>query len=124
MSSNPVIRQKESPTLARPTKISTSLSIKSSKTDDTNDVLYANRSVARLRSRSELGKNSRAAARDQFRGRSDNPPELGISKREIKRVSHGSHVIPLSDKTRGHGSHTIAALWKDQLSILLKESAK
>jgi len=31
-------------------------------------------------------------------------------------------VIPLSDKTRGHGSHTIAALWKDQLLKLLKET--
>jgi homoserine O-acetyltransferase len=33
-------------------------------------------------------------------------------------------VIPLSDKTRGHGSHTIAALWKSELERLLKESAK
>jgi homoserine O-acetyltransferase/O-succinyltransferase len=31
-------------------------------------------------------------------------------------------VIPLSDKTRGHGSHTLAALWKDQLVELLRES--
>ena len=52
-----------------------------------------------------------------------NPPELGILEREIKRVPHGrAIVIPLSEKTRGHGSHTIAALWKDQLSILLKDS--
>ena len=52
-----------------------------------------------------------------------NPPELGILEREIKRVSHGrAVVIPLSDKTRGHGSHTIAALWKDQLLKLVKES--
>jgi hypothetical protein len=28
----------------------------------------------------------------------------------------------LSDKTRGHGSHTIAALWKDELVKLLKET--
>jgi homoserine O-acetyltransferase len=30
----------------------------------------------------------------------------------------------LSDKTRGHGSHTLAALWKDQLVQLLKETEK
>jgi homoserine O-acetyltransferase len=54
-----------------------------------------------------------------------NPPELGILEREIKRVPHGrAIVIPLSDKTRGHGSHTLAALWKDQLADLLKESEK
>jgi homoserine O-acetyltransferase len=52
-----------------------------------------------------------------------NPLELGILEREIKRVPHGrAIVIPLSEQTRGHGSHTIANLWKEQLSILLKES--
>jgi len=33
-------------------------------------------------------------------------------------------VIPFSDQTRGHGSHTLAALWKDQLVDLLKETEK
>jgi homoserine O-acetyltransferase len=33
-------------------------------------------------------------------------------------------MIPFSNKTRGHGSHTIAALWKDQLLSLLKETEK
>jgi homoserine O-acetyltransferase len=52
-----------------------------------------------------------------------NPPELGILEREIKRLARGrAIVIPLSDKTRGHGSHTIAALWKDQLVKLLEET--
>ena len=54
-----------------------------------------------------------------------NPPELGILERETKRVPHArALVIPLSEKTRGHGSHTIAALWKDELVRLLTESAK
>src|SRR5205807_9781864 len=54
-----------------------------------------------------------------------NPPELGILEREIKRVPHGrALVIPLSDKTRGHGSHMIASLWKDELVKLLKDSQK
>ena len=52
-----------------------------------------------------------------------NPPELGILEREMKRVPKGrAIIIPLSDKTRGHGSHTIADLWKDQLVDLLKRS--
>ena len=54
-----------------------------------------------------------------------NPPELGILEREIKRVAKGRAVVmPLSDKTRGHGSHTIAALWKDYLLELLQQSEK
>jgi homoserine O-acetyltransferase/O-succinyltransferase len=52
-----------------------------------------------------------------------NPPELGILEREIKRVPRGrAVVIALSDQTRGHGSHTVAALWKDRLVSLLKET--
>jgi len=33
-------------------------------------------------------------------------------------------VMPLTEKTRGHGSHTVAALWKDQLVELLKDTEK
>jgi hypothetical protein len=34
-------------------------------------------------------------------------------EREIRRVPQGrAVVIPLSEATRGHGSHTIASLWK------------
>jgi homoserine O-acetyltransferase/O-succinyltransferase len=54
-----------------------------------------------------------------------NSPELGILEREIKRLPHGrAIVIPFSDKTRGHGSHTLATLWKDQLVELLNETEK
>ena len=52
-----------------------------------------------------------------------NPPELGILEREIKNVAHGrAVVIPISDATRGHSSHTWAVLWKDYLVELLDES--
>ncbi len=54
-----------------------------------------------------------------------NPPELGILEREIKRVPRGRAItIPLSEKTRGHGSHTIAVLWKDDLVKLLEETVR
>jgi len=33
-------------------------------------------------------------------------------------------LIPISDKTRGHGTHTQAAVWKDYLVQLLQESAR
>jgi homoserine O-acetyltransferase len=53
-----------------------------------------------------------------------NPPELGIIEREIKRVKRGKFVmIPISEATRGHGTHTIAKLWQQYLKELLDESA-
>ena len=53
-----------------------------------------------------------------------NPPELEILERGIKRVRQGrAVVIPFSAQTRGHGSHTLAMLWKSELEQLLQQSA-
>jgi len=54
-----------------------------------------------------------------------NPPELDIMEREIKRVGRGRYVlIPVSDETRGHGTHSLPAVWKKYLAALLKETAR
>jgi homoserine O-acetyltransferase/O-succinyltransferase len=52
-----------------------------------------------------------------------NPPELGIAEREIKKVKNGRFVLlPISDQTRGHGTHTRAAVWKQYLAEFLEKS--
>lgn len=52
-----------------------------------------------------------------------NPPELGILEREIKRVKRGRYVlIPISEKTRGHGTHSLPEIWKEHLAGLLQET--
>jgi homoserine O-acetyltransferase len=52
-----------------------------------------------------------------------NPPELGIMEREIKRVTRGRYVlIPVSDETRGHGTHSLPAVWQQYLRELLDVS--
>jgi homoserine O-acetyltransferase len=52
-----------------------------------------------------------------------NPPELGIAEKLVKQMPHAKFVlIPISDATRGHGTHTQAAIWKDYLVELLRES--
>jgi homoserine O-acetyltransferase len=54
-----------------------------------------------------------------------NPPELGIAEREIKRVKKGRFVlIPISEQTHGHGTHTWAALWQQYLKELLETSPR
>ena len=54
-----------------------------------------------------------------------NPPELGIAEREIKRVPHGQFVLlPTSEQTYGHGTHTHAAVWQQYLKQLLDESQR
>lgn len=54
-----------------------------------------------------------------------NPPELGILERTIRRVPHGRYVlIPTSDETRGHGTHSRPAVWKNYLIELLRQTDK
>jgi homoserine O-acetyltransferase len=123
MSSNPVLRQKEAPTLAKTDEVLDKFVDQIVKTDDANDVLYALEASRDYDPGPSLEKIRAPLLAINFADDLINPPELGILEREIKRVPHGrALVIPFSDKTRGHGSHTIAALWKDELIKLLQES--
>jgi len=53
-----------------------------------------------------------------------NPPELGIAEKESKRLKKGTFVLlPISDKTHGHGTHTWAVAWKEDLTQILTLTA-
>jgi len=123
MSSNPVLRQKETPTLAKTDEVLDKFVDQIVKADDANDVLYALEASHDYDPGPNLEKIQAPLLAINSADDLINPPELGILEQEIKRVPHGRAVlIPFSDQTRGHGSHTIAGLWKDQLYALLKES--
>jgi homoserine O-acetyltransferase/O-succinyltransferase len=125
MSGNPVLRQKDAPTLAKTDEVLDKFVEQIVKTDDANDVLYALEASHDYDPGPNLEKIQAPLLAINSADDLINPPELGILEREIKRAPHGRAIlIPLSDKTRGHGSHTIAALWKDELAKLLKETEK
>src|SRR6201984_2324039 len=123
MSSNPILAQKEAPSLAKTDEVLNKFADQIVKTDDANDVLYALEASHDYDPGPNLEKIRAPLLAINSADDLINPPELGILEREIKRVPHGrAIVIPTSDKTRGHGSHTIATLWKDQLQELVKET--
>ena len=123
MSSNPALRQKEAPTLAKADEVIDKFVADHMKTDDANDVLYALEASRDYDPGPNLEKIRAPLLAINFADDLINPPELGILEREIKRVPHGRAIVmPLSEKTRGHGSHTVAALWKDELVKFLKET--
>jgi len=123
MSSNPVVRQREAPTLAKTDEVLDKFADGIVKADDANDVLYALEASHDYDPGSNLEKIRAPLLAINSADDLINPPELGILEREIKRVPHGrAIIIPFSDKTRGHGSHTLAALWKDELAKLLNGS--
>src|SRR5213083_2651778 len=121
MSSNPVLRQKEAPSLAKTDEVLDKFVEQIVKTDDANDVLYAVEASHDYDPGPNLEKIRAPLLAVISADDLINPPELGILEREIKRVPHGrAIVIPMSEKTVGHGTHTMAAVWKAYLVELLR----
>ena len=54
-----------------------------------------------------------------------NPSELGIAEKMVTQIPHAKFIlIPISDATRGHGTHTQAAVWKNDLIDFLQQTEK
>jgi len=124
VSSNPVVRQHQAPTLAQADQALDDYVADFVKTNDANDIMYAldashDYDPGPLLEKIQVPLLAVNSADDLI-----NPPELGILEREIKRVQHGrAVVIPLSDRTAGHQTHSQPAIWKGELERLLRESA-
>jgi homoserine O-acetyltransferase len=123
MTSSPLQWQKQAPTREAADRFFDNLVSGQLRRADANDMLYAFDSSRDYdpAPKLELIRAPLSAinsADDQV-----NPPELGIIEREIRRVKRGRFIlIPISDQTRGHGTHSLPAIWKEHLAELLKES--
>jgi homoserine O-acetyltransferase len=91
---------------------------------DANDFLYAFEASREYDPSTELGKISAPLVAINSADDQINPPELGLMEALIPRVRRGRYVlIPTSDRTRGHGTHSFPEIWKAELERLLAESA-
>jgi homoserine O-acetyltransferase/O-succinyltransferase len=94
-------------------------------TFDANDLLYA---FDASRDYNPDPKLSKIKTQIMFVNSADdliNPPELGIAEQEIKKVKNGKFVLlPVTDQTRGHGTHSLPGVWKQYLAELLRESER
>jgi homoserine O-acetyltransferase len=123
MSNNPNERQKEAPTRADADRVLDRFVAQQVRTLDANDVLYALESSADYDPGPGLSRITTPLLAINFEDDLINPPELKILEQKIGLVRHGrAIVIPRSDRTRGHGTHTLAAVWKDHLNKLLNET--
>jgi len=123
MGSNPLLRYQQAPTGAKADEVINKYADNAMKTMDANDVLYA---VDSSRDYDPAPKLEAITAPLLAVNSADdliNPPDLGILEKQIKRVKNGKAVtIPEGPQTQGHGTHTLAKVWKDQLADLLKSS--
>jgi homoserine O-acetyltransferase/O-succinyltransferase len=96
--------------------------VEAAKKRDANDTLYATEAVMDYNPTAHLEKIKAKLVAINFADDNTNPPELGVTEREIKRIPQGKYVlVPASDKTHGHFTHLRAAFWKAHLAEFLKE---
>ena len=125
MSSNPVLRQNQASTLADADRVVDEYVDNYVRTGDANDILYALDASRDYDPGLLLEKISAPLVAVNSADDLINPPELQILEREIKRVRNGRAVVlPLTPDTAGHGTHTLAAVWKRYLEDLLKQTER
>jgi homoserine O-acetyltransferase len=123
--SAPLLMQKRLPTRDDADKYLAETQGRDLKELDANDLLYQVNASRNYNPSAKLGTIKAPVmwinSADDF----INPPELAIAEREAKKLPDGRFVlIPISDQTHGHGTHTWAAVWKEYLAELLKESGR
>jgi homoserine O-acetyltransferase len=125
MGSNPILRQQQMPTLAKVDEVLDAAMATAMREQDANDLLYQVSASWDYDPGPGLERIGVPLSAVNSADDLINPPELGILEREIKRVKDGEAVvIPLSSETRGHGTHTVAAVWKQYLAKLLQKSER
>jgi homoserine O-acetyltransferase len=91
-------------------------------TTDANDMLYQFNASRDYDPSPNLEKITAAVLAINSADDVVNPPELGLMEKLITRVKRGKYVlIPTSDQTRGHGTHSLPAVWGQHLADFLKE---
>ena len=92
---------------------------------DANDLIYAFDSSRDYNPQPFLSKIKAPLVAINSADDQVNPPELGIMEKEIKNVTNGSFILlPITDKTSGHGTHSNPKIWGEHLEQLLKNTEK
>jgi homoserine O-acetyltransferase/O-succinyltransferase len=123
--SNPILRHKSAPTLADADRVLDQYVANYIKTGDANNILYALEASRDYDPGPGLEKITAPLVAINFADDIINPPELQILETGIKRVPKGrAIVVPASERTSGHGTHTQAAVWKHYLVELLQQTQR
>lgn len=123
MTSAPVRMQKELPTRDQADQFLEQFIASHMKTMDANDTLYAFDASRNYNPEPELEKITAPLTAINSADDTINPPELKILDRDIQLVKKGKYVLlPITDQTRGHGTHSWPAIWQSYLAKLLQRS--
>jgi homoserine O-acetyltransferase len=90
------------------------------KNTDANDMIYYFRASESYDPSPHVGKITAPLLAINSADDFVNPPELPMMEMLIKNVKRSTFVLlPISDRTRGHGTHTLPAIWGNHLATFL-----
>ncbi len=124
MGSCPLQMQKQEPTRAQADEFLENFIANHTKSTDANDMLYYFDASRNYNPEPQLEKITRPLTAVNSADDQINPPELKVLDADIRRVKKGKYVLlPITDATRGHGTHSLPAIWQGDLKDLLERSA-
>jgi homoserine O-acetyltransferase len=123
MVSSPLQWQKEAPTREKAEALLKTQVDRFAKILDANDFLYQLDASRDYNPQPHLGEIRAPLCAVNSADDQVNPPELGILDEAIHRVPHGRYILlPITAETRGHGTHSLPAIWGKYLAELLAAS--
>jgi len=123
MGSAPLVQQKAAPTRETAEHFVDNYLSRAGANTDANNLVYQLDASRNYNPESRLSKITVPVMYINSADDFINPPELGIAQKLAPRMPRAKFVLlPITDQTRGHGTHTQAAIWKDYLIELLNES--
>jgi homoserine O-acetyltransferase len=118
----PLQWQKQFPTIAATDKYVADQVAARSKNTDANDMLYYYHAIEDYNPAPHLAKITAPLLAINSADDFVNPPELPMMQELIKQVKKGRFILlPITDETRGHGTHSLPAIWGGELVKFLKE---
>jgi homoserine O-acetyltransferase/O-succinyltransferase len=122
MTSAPKVQHKQAPTRDKADSVIRAYLDQNTRTHDANDVVYAFNASRNYDPSPDLEKITAHVLAINSADDFVNPPELGNMEPLMSRVKHGRYVLlPITDQTRGHGTHSLPAIWKGYLAEFLKQ---
>jgi homoserine O-acetyltransferase len=118
----PLQWQKQFPTIAETDTWVADQVASRSKSIDANDMLYHYHAIEDYNPAPHLSKITVPLLAINSADDFVNPPELPMMESLIKQVRKGRFILlPITDRTRGHGTHSQPAIWGHELVKFLEE---
>jgi len=118
----PMQWQRQFPTAAAADKYLANQIASRMKTTDANDMIYYFRASEDYNPEPHLERIVKPLLAINSADDFVNPPELPMMQDLIKRVKQGRFVlIPISDQTRGHGTHSLPQIWGEEVGKFLAD---